>query len=125
MTNTENQCKELFVYGTLRHGQSRHYILENYSFKLAILKGYTKIDLENLGFPIIIQKPSAEVEGELYFNLDEDIFKYLDQIEAVGHLYDRILVKVQAMDGNEYLANVYYPTKSFLKSIIKSENLPL
>jgi len=92
---------------------------------LAILKGYTKIDLENLGFPIIIQKSGAEVEGELYFNLDEDIFKYLDQIEAIGHLYDRILVKVQTMDGNKYLANVYYPTKSFLKSIIKSEDLPL
>jgi gamma-glutamylcyclotransferase (GGCT)/AIG2-like uncharacterized protein YtfP len=94
----------VFVYGTLRQGDSRNGILhESACLSLnATLKGYEMYDLG--AFPAIIKQKGSQVQGELY-QIDEETLKALDYIE--GHrpanpessFYRRVAVQAQTEEG--------------------------
>ncbi|MFX1409463.1 MAG: gamma-glutamylcyclotransferase family protein [Promethearchaeota archaeon] len=111
-------CDKLFVYGTLQYGQSRHYILQHLRFEKAVLPNYKKVSPPSLGFPFIIRNENSEVNGEIYYGLDEDLFQSLDVIEGEGSLYHRILVKVETIKGQEIESFVYYPDKRLIDSYL-------
>ncbi|MFX0170730.1 MAG: gamma-glutamylcyclotransferase family protein [Candidatus Hodarchaeota archaeon] len=116
----ENDCDQLFVYGTLQSGQSRNYYLKGLSFEIAQLNGYRKISPPSLGFPFIIQEETSEVRGEIYFGLKQHHWTTLDKIEGEGSLYHRILVEVVLISNNEHLLSyVYYPSRVLLENYAK------
>ncbi|MFX1277531.1 MAG: gamma-glutamylcyclotransferase family protein [Promethearchaeota archaeon] len=106
----------LFVYGTLQHGQSRNHILKGLAFEIATLKDHEKLEPPSLGFPFIIHKEGASVEGEVYFNVPNSLLEQIDIIEAEGELYHRIIIKVLTSKREELEAFVYYPSKKLLDS---------
>ena len=118
-TNNRQECNNLFVYGTLQHGQSRNYILKGLTFQKASLSGYQKISLSHLGFPIIIQDKESKVKGEVYNGLDNSLFQEIDIIEGEGSLYHRLLVNVETLEGESLLAFVYCPSQSLIDSYLK------
>jgi gamma-glutamylcyclotransferase (GGCT)/AIG2-like uncharacterized protein YtfP len=120
MKDMKNQIekKNLFVYGTLQHGQSRHYVLENLSFEKAILPKHRRVSLPSLGFPFIIFDKNSEVKGEVYYNLDDELLKTLDLIEGEGTLYNRNIVEVVTQKGEIVQAYTYYPSDILVKKYI-------
>ena len=108
----------LLVYGTLKHNESRGYILEGLKFQPAILPGYGIIRPLNLGFPFIVQEKNSTIQGEVYYDLDESLWKKVDFIEGEGTLYRRILVKVKTYNGEEITAYTYYPSKQLINSYL-------
>ena len=108
-------CDKLFVYGTLQHGQSRHYILRNLKYEPAILQNYKKINPPSLGFPFIIFDEKSEVKGELYYDIDEELLNSLDTIEGEGSLYHRIIVEVLNDKAERIQAYTYYPSEILIK----------
>lgn len=58
----------MFVFGTLRYGESNHHFLENrYDKRLpAELVGYVRVESE-LGYPMIDLSSEESVTGELFF----------------------------------------------------------
>ena len=114
----KRECDKLFVYGSLQHGQSRNYILQDLKFEKAILPNFKKVSPPSLGFPFIIQNKDFEVNGEIYYGLDDNLFKSLDLIEGEGSLYHRIIVKVITAKGEETECFVYYPGERLIKMYI-------
>ena len=114
-------CDNLFVYGTLQHGQNRNYFLTGLSFEEAVLYGYQKISPPHLGFPLIIRDKNSRVNGEVYFGVNQSLLDMLDVVEGVGSLYHRIVVNVETITKKKYDALVYYPSKMLIDSCIKEE----
>ncbi|TFG23269.1 MAG: gamma-glutamylcyclotransferase [Promethearchaeota archaeon] len=106
----------LFVYGTLQHGQSRNSILKDLSYEKAILPDYKKVEPPTLGFPFIIREEGSIVEGEVYFEVPDSLLERIDVIENEGDLYHRLLVKVKTVKEKELEAYIYYPSEDLIKS---------
>ena len=116
----EQICQNLFVYGTLQHGESRNYLLKGLMFEKATIYGYRKKFLEHLGFPIIIQDDEkSNVNGEVYLDIPQSLFNMLDVVEGEGSLYHRIIVNVKTITKKNYLAYIYYPSTELINSSIK------
>jgi len=111
----KGKSNNLFVYGTLQHGQSRNYILRGLKYEKASLFNYRKIMPPSLGFPFIIRDDASNVTGEIYYDLDPFLISQIDMIEGEGELYHRILVKVALDDGKEIDAFTYYPSEILIK----------
>lgn len=111
-------CDNLFVYGTLQHGQSRNYILSGLKYEKATLFNYRKVIPSTLGFPFIIRDDASSVRGEVYFGLEQFLINQIDMIEAEGQLYNRILVKVRLERGTDLEAFTYYPSEVLIKNYI-------
>lgn len=108
-------CNRLFVYGTLQHGQSRNFILQGLKYEKAILPSHRKVSPPSLGFPFIVRDDSANVNGEVYFDVSQSLINELDRIEGEGFLFHRILVKVKISDEKEVDAFTYYPSDKLIK----------
>ena len=108
--------ENMFVYGTLRHDRSRGHVLGDLEYKQATLPNYKKISPPTLGFPFIVQKESAEVQGEVYFKVSRDLVRQIDMIEGEGSLYHRIIVEVETIDGEQVKAYTYYPSDRLIES---------
>lgn len=120
MTNSKNQKNgnNLFVYGTLRSGESRNYVLQDLEFKKAELPSYKKIRPPGLGFPFIIEveeNSDISVAGEVYFDLKPEHWEIVDKIEGEGSLYHRIKVQVITTDEEEVDCYTYYPSEELIK----------
>lgn len=113
--DNQNKSKNLFVYGTLQHGQSRHYVLEDLKYEKATLPNHKKVSPPSLGFPFIVFDETYKVEGEVYYDIDEDLIKTLDLIEGEGSLYHRIIIEVLTEDGTKVQAYTYYPSDILIK----------
>jgi gamma-glutamylcyclotransferase (GGCT)/AIG2-like uncharacterized protein YtfP len=116
--SNQNQSKNLFVYGTLQHGQSRHHVRENLKYDNATLPNHKKISPSSLGFPFIVFDEAYKVEGEIYYDIDEELIKTLDLIEGEGSLYHRIIVEVFTEDGSKVQAYTYYPSDILINKFI-------
>ena len=110
LNDKDAERKNVFVYGTLQHGQSRNYVLENLEYEKATLPKHRKISPPSLGFPFLIFDEVSEVKGEVYYNIDSELLKTLDLIEGEGSLYHRIIVEVLTMKGEKVQAYTYYPS---------------
>jgi len=114
MKEINDHFKNLFVYGTLLHGQNRNYVLENLEFEKATLLKHRKVFPPALGFPFIIYDEDSEVLGEVYYNLNAELITTLDLIEGEGSLYHRIVVEVRTDQGEIVQAYTYYPSDLLL-----------
>jgi len=108
----------LFVYGTLKKGFSRYFILEEAGAEFvgdAKLDGYVMYDL--LGeFPAIVRdtednegNKKIKISGEVY-KIDEKTLEKLDYLEGVppyGDLYRRITEKVELEKGGFVEVYIY------------------
>jgi len=94
----------LFVYGTLKRGGSRHWIIENLPFLgRAKAKGFVLYDLGP--YPAMV--PGAGlVYGEVY-EVFEEALQALDWVEGVPVLYRRELIDVVFEDGFSLKAWAY------------------
>ena len=110
----------IFVYGTLQHGQSRNYVLRGLNYEKATLCNYRKIEPENLDFPFILKDEGSEVKGEIYSGVSKELLESLDRIEGEGFLYHRILIEVETVQGKKVQAFTYYPDKKLIKNYQKS-----
>lgn len=78
----EKKNNLIFVYGTLKSGHCRHYLLRDSKFKGEYVAwGYKLLDAGE--FPVMI-KGDGVVYGELY-EVDEDVMEVLDYIETGYH----------------------------------------
>ncbi|MFX0083447.1 MAG: gamma-glutamylcyclotransferase family protein [Candidatus Hodarchaeota archaeon] len=111
----KSEFYNLFVYGTLQHGQSRNYILRGLKYDKATLFNYRKVTPPSLGFPFIIRDDSSRVNGEIYYGLDHVLISQIDIIEGEGELYHRILVKIVLDNRKELDAFTYYPSEILIK----------
>ncbi len=110
------KTNNMFVYGTLRHDQSRGHVLQGLQYKEANLLNHKKISPPTLGFPFIIENDSSEVKGEVYFDVDRDLIKQIDMIEGEGSLYHRIIVEIRTENGERVKAYTYYPSERLIRS---------
>lgn len=108
--NKDVGMKNIFVYGTLQHGQSRNYVIENLEYEKATLPKHRKVSPPSLEFPFIIFDEDCEVKGEVYYNIDSELIETLDLIEGEGSLYHRITVEVLTIKGEKVQAYTYYPS---------------
>ena len=111
----------LFVYGTLMSGYGRNSIISHLEFIPSVLNDYKRIWPESLGFPFIIKSLGDMVEGELYFDIPDNLWFHLDRIEGEGHLYHRIEVKVIGSNEEKYSAYTYYPSNDLSNRFLKKE----
>ncbi len=110
LNDKDTESKNVFVYGTLQHGESRNNVLENLEYEKATLPKHRKVSPPTLGFPFIIFDEDCEVKGEVYYNIDSELLKTLDSIEGEGSLYHRIVVEVLTHMGEKVKAYTYYPS---------------
>lgn len=106
----------LFVFGTLRRGESNHHYLAG-TFERwlpATLRDFRRFTAAH-GFPTIVRCPLAQVDGELFFirpELYEQTLRQCDLLEDLppgllaGPYYRRMLVRIQTAEG-EHDAWVY------------------
>ncbi len=94
----------LFVYGTLKRGGSRHWILEGFPFLgRAKAKGFVLYDLGP--YPAMVPEDGL-VYGEVY-EVSEEVLQALDWVEGVPFLYRRELIEVIFEDGLSLKAWAY------------------
>jgi len=94
----------LFVYGTLKRGGSRHWILQDFPFLgRAKVKGFALYDL---GLYPAMVPGAGVVYGEVY-EVSEEALQALDWVEGVPILYRRELIEVVFEDGFSLKAWAY------------------
>jgi gamma-glutamylcyclotransferase (GGCT)/AIG2-like uncharacterized protein YtfP len=99
-----NMKNYLFVYGTLKRGGSRHWILDGFPFLgRAKAKGFVLYDLGP--YPAMVSGAGL-VYGEVY-EVSEEILNALDWVEGVPVLYRRELIDVSLEDGLSLKAWAY------------------
>tara|TARA_B100002052_G_scaffold129168_1_gene118531 strand:- start:325 stop:1176 length:852 start_codon:yes stop_codon:yes gene_type:complete len=103
--NNAALCNYIFVYGTLREGESRASLMDENRIEPWIA-GTVQGELRNLGYyPALIQGKGC-VYGELHhYKRITDVLKQLDEVEGyerIGNsenLYERILIDVTTDNG--------------------------
>lgn len=98
----------IFVYGTLKRGESNHRLISNAEFvELGYIKGCILFDLG--GCPAMMTGGSRHggeeqaAKGEIYAVKDEDLdntLARLDALEQEGNLYLRVKLKVHGGGGS-------------------------
>lgn len=116
-----------FTYGTLKSGESRNNVLTSSNSKLIGL-GFTersdcsirRTDEKPFGFPVFLADPKhgLNIQGELW-EIDTELLRSLDSIEARGHLYDREETAIRTKDGT-FPAITYVGIPGFWASRLKS-----
>jgi gamma-glutamylcyclotransferase (GGCT)/AIG2-like uncharacterized protein YtfP len=122
-TNMERTIK-VFVYGTLRLGESNHYLLENADLLDSGSWTYGQIYDTGYGYPAMIQSDLHKVFGELYA-VNEDELKSLDVLEDYvegnqDNLYNRILQPIHTKKGIKEAYVYVICNDGLLKSYIHS-----
>jgi gamma-glutamylcyclotransferase (GGCT)/AIG2-like uncharacterized protein YtfP len=92
------ESTHLFVYGTLTDPE-RVTALTGKQFERldARLSGFEQVN-SPLGYPFILPRPGAMVQGILLLNIDLASLVQLDAYEAEGELYRRQTIVVEAAD---------------------------
>ncbi len=114
----------VFVYGTLKSGQSRHHALEHHGpGKPAVT--VQLFHMKRAAWPFI--KPDAHgnrVKGELY-SVDEKTLRVLDAIEGYPNLFTKQRIHVTLEDNTQEEATVYvigdWPIPSYFTDVIPNE----
>jgi gamma-glutamylaminecyclotransferase len=92
----------LFVYGTLRRGQSNHSQLGGARF-VAEARTEPRFELVDLGgYPGLLEGGTTAVQGELY-ELDAALLARLDEFEDVPGLYERKQISLADASAHVYV----------------------
>ncbi|KAA0766620.1 gamma-glutamylcyclotransferase [Bacillus sp. SH5-2] len=114
----------VFVYGTLRRGQTNVHYMQGATCIADIAWTYGKLFDTNEGYPAMIYSNEDKVYGEVY-EVNEAVLQKLDELEeytgnAESDLYDRITETIYLGD-REMRAFVYVAQdKEMLKKVIIS-----
>jgi gamma-glutamylcyclotransferase (GGCT)/AIG2-like uncharacterized protein YtfP len=92
----------LFVYGTLKDGFSRHWMLKSYKSRFVCAaiswQMYSLFYAPNLGFPVMMPtaggSPIGNVVGQLYI-VPPKVITVLDECEKNGDMYNRYKINLQ------------------------------
>lgn len=104
----------VLVYGTLRQGESNHYLLSDSQF-LGSVVTQAQFQLFDLGpYPAVI-KGDQTLVAEVYL-VDDETMQQLDILEDYPHEYDRELVTTPHGQAWIYL----YQNKRLLRNTIQS-----
>jgi gamma-glutamylcyclotransferase (GGCT)/AIG2-like uncharacterized protein YtfP len=103
--------RRLFVYGTLKRGQSNHALLCGAA---KIADGYTakKMVMMNTGkFPVVFTEKRGSfamlsVAGEIY-EIEHRLISELDRLEDLGGMYNRGIFRIRTV-GGEVLRSIMY-----------------
>ena len=119
---------KVFVYGTLKEGESNHEFLSTAKFlgKAETVAKYAMVN--GIGFPFLLgyNKDGKYVKGEVY-EVDEDTKEMLDILEGVPTLYVERKIFAEVKDANnpenkktiEVIAYVYAKTAYNLSEMAK------
>ena len=103
MTRQQSKATRVFVYGTLRVGESNHRLLHGYS-PLATVRTAPAFELVSLGaFPAMVRGGRTAILGEVY-EVHGDTLADLDRLEGHPDFYRREAIELA--DGSEVLAYV-------------------
>ena len=93
---------KVFVYGTLRQGQSAHHLLAGARFvgTARTPPEYTLLDMGT--YPALISGGDTAVLGEIY-EVNADVLAALDRYEDAPHLYRRVLTTIGTHEVFVYL----------------------
>ena len=101
---------KLFVYGTLKHGFTNHFYLQNakYLGKAQTLFAYPLIAPKKI-YPYLVDSKGVGkiVKGELY-EVDIATLKRIDRLEEVPRYYKRGLIDVVDESGKRHKAYTYF-----------------
>jgi gamma-glutamylcyclotransferase (GGCT)/AIG2-like uncharacterized protein YtfP len=88
----------IFVYGTLRRGESNHAQLRGARF-VGTARTEQRYELVHVsGYPALLEDGSVGVSGELY-EVDDALLRRLDEFEEVPEMYQR---KWVSLTGNQH-----------------------
>lgn len=110
----------LFVYGTLTDDRFvRELTGKRFAREPAVLDGYQRIKPDR-GYPYIVVRPGASVEGWLLRGLDRASLARIDEYEGEGDLYRRAEVVVRTA-GGERRCFVYVGVPERIESDVHGE----
>lgn len=107
VSHQTKQLFKVFVYGTLKKGESNHMVLSSNSNGFA---EYACDGITSVKFPLIIgtrrhvpfllNVPNIghNISGGIY-SIDEKMFNHLDTFESYPQLYNRHILDVNGSDG--------------------------
>jgi gamma-glutamylcyclotransferase (GGCT)/AIG2-like uncharacterized protein YtfP len=91
----------VFVYGTLKRGESNYPLLEPSSRFLGAAVTIPTYKMIATSFPIIMGDATGKpVAGEIY-SVDDTTLARLDQLEREGRSYDRVLIDAVLTRAND------------------------
>jgi gamma-glutamylcyclotransferase (GGCT)/AIG2-like uncharacterized protein YtfP len=93
---------KVFVYGTLRRGQTAHHLLAGVRFigTAWTEREYTLLDMGS--YPALVSGGETAVLGEIY-EVDADVLAELDRYEDAPGLYRRVLTAIGGHEVFVYL----------------------
>lgn len=119
-----NKGIKIFVYGTLRKGNSDHdkYLSDARFAGYYVAEGFQLYDFGS--YPQIVHNEIDKVKGEIYI-IDSNKLEQLDSLEVKGDLFIRKLIKVVNDLDEVQEAYTYVYNKDVSKKVkVSSDNLP-
>jgi len=108
----------VFVYGTLKRGQSNHSLLERAEY---LMEATTcdKFRMFHVGFPVMMAdvkdgRPVGRVRGEVY-KVNESQLRRLDNLESEGQMYKRLPIHVTTKQDRLLTVLAYIGVEDFWK----------
>lgn len=95
----------VFVYGTLKHGQSNHHLLKDAEFvgRACTVQPYSMHTTG--GYPVVFDRPVNNIAGEVYYVNDEQLTR-LDWLEGHPNFFERRQISVD-VNGTGILDTVW------------------
>lgn len=83
----------VFVYGTLKHGQSNHHLIKGAEFigRACTVQPYRMYTTG--GYPVVFEEPAYSIAGEVYYVNDIQL-KALDRLEGHPNFFIRKQIPV-------------------------------
>lgn len=107
----------VFVYGTLRGGESNHHLLGQ-SAPVAFTRTEAAYELVSLGaYPAMLAGGTTAVVGEVY-EVDPFTLARLDELEEHPHFYQRQTIRLE--NGEEVMAYLLPPEQARGRTPISS-----
>lgn len=102
---------KIFVYGTLRHGESNHHFLNKSRCLVGQAWTYGALFDTNRGYPVMKADNNKRVIGEVY-EITESALALIDELEGyqpngTNNLYERAMVDVQHDSGQTFKVITY------------------
>jgi gamma-glutamylcyclotransferase (GGCT)/AIG2-like uncharacterized protein YtfP len=96
----------VFTYGSLTFLEVIEALTaRSFQYEDIVLPGYERRRLEGKTYPGLFESPQAQVDGRLYFDLDEQSFEVLERFE--DPIYERREVEIHSAKRGKLRARIY------------------